>query len=453
MWRLVVSEPPDGIRFSICRPYKRLSVLREDCPWSVSLKKHRNWREKLVSDEFLFLVIAGLHEQLPLRDFNVRGENLSRPEPRIKSERLENPPQMARGKLKFDTSSGRMLFTPFNKLSDSLFAAESAQWWFQTESKNRRLAAFEELVAEDGYSFVLLAQPRVDTRAEKAPPSLAAPQPTAPKPTAPKQIVTASLNDVDATQEPRATQNLLENFWGGLWKGEATVGGLPVEGELTSRIPSTFHIGFNSNHALWRSVSAGLSGQYVSEKEVADLRVNTSLSGQTQLASGERTTLKLAAHLNFPFACAAVVCRTGMSAGLARVQTSWKYDRELTTLNVWTPTGSGNFIEPWLEFGPATSNRDGFKGRASYIVHEFGDAKAKSIGLEAGWLWHPTWARAQWGMVKLSGWQTLLGYRTGEIRKSNLTRGNETGTNVAVNAFWFGLGAELEETDESEKER
>lgn len=443
MWRLVVSELPDGIRFSICRPYKRLGVLREDCPWSVSLKKHRNWRETLVSDEFLFLVIAGLHEQLPLREFNIRGENLSRPEPRIKSERLENPPQMARGKLKFDASSGRMLFTPFNKSSASEGAAGTAQWFFQTESKNRRLLAFEEFVAQEGYSFVPLSPPRVETTAQKAPPPLAAPQPTTPKP-----LVSAPLNDADARQEPRATQNLVEDFWGGLWKGEATVGGLPVEGELTSRIPSTFHVGFNSNHALWHSVSAGLSGQYVSEKEVADLRVNTSLSGQTQLASGERTTLKLAAHLNYPFACGSDACRTGISAGLARVQTYWKYDEELTTLNVWTPTGSGNFIEPWLEFGPATSNRDGFKGRAAYIVHDFADAKAKSLALEAGWLWHPAWAQAQWGMVKLTGWQTLLGYRTGEIRKSNPARGNETGTNVSVNAFWFGLRVELEETDE-----
>jgi len=443
MWRLVVSEPPGGIRFSVCRPFKRGGVLREDCPWSISLEKPRNWREKLVTDEFLFLVIAGLHEQLPLRDFNARGENLSRPEPRIKSERLENPPQMARGKLKFDASSGRMLFTPFNKLSDSRFEAESAQWWFQTEAKNRRLVAFEELVAEEGYSFLSSSQPRVETFAEKAPLPLAAPQPTVPRP-----LATASLDEMDATQQPRATQNLLENFWGGLWSGEATIGGLPVADELSSRIPSTLHIGFDLNHSLWHSLSAGLSGQYVSEKEVADLRVNTSLSGQTQLASGERTTVKLAAHLNYSFACGAILCRTGLNAGLAQVQTSWKYDRELTTLTVWTPTGSGNFIEPWLGLEPAASKLGGFKGRASYIVHDFSDAKAKSLGLEAGWLWHPTWAQAQWGMVKLTGWQTLLGYRTGEIRKSNPAPGNETGTNVAVNAFWFGLRAELEETGE-----
>ncbi|MEY4064141.1 MAG: hypothetical protein RIR26_349, partial [Pseudomonadota bacterium] len=113
MWRLVVSGSTDGLMFAYCRPLRRVPQFLESCPWSIAMKKPVHWRELLKDEDFLLLIVAGLQEQLPVRDFNARGESLARPEPRIQFDELEKPPQLARTRLDFDKGSWQLQLFPW----------------------------------------------------------------------------------------------------------------------------------------------------------------------------------------------------------------------------------------------------------------------------------------------------------------------------------------------------
>gem|GEM_PF-745385 len=443
MWRLVVSESFNGLLFSMCRSVRRSGVLREDCPWNVNIEKPRNWREKLVSDNFLFLVMAGLQEQLPIRDFHRRGVNLSRPEPRLKSERLENPPQMVRGRLNFDAGTGRMLFFPLTRPAEQSVYSDVAHWWFQTEARTQRFAAFEELLREEGYTPLkeLPLPPAVPAKPEPPPP-LAAPRHTPPKP-----LVSAPLDDPPQSKkaEPAQTTLIPDSFWPGLWSSRATLAGLPVSEEMSARLSSNLTVQFDARHPLWEFLSTGLAVAYQQESERADLRVNTSLTGQTQSALGTRKTLRVAGQLNTFFACGASICRLGANAGLMQLKSTWEFDRERTTLKVWTPEGSGDFVEPWFEIEPSEGQGGGPAGMLSFVSHRLGDAQLTSLSAEGGWIWRPESSLWDLGLVKVTGWQTLLGYKGGIIKKSGEPQADELGTELLVNTFWFGIRAHLDE--------
>ncbi|MEN9529240.1 MAG: hypothetical protein RI932_1113 [Pseudomonadota bacterium] len=443
MWRLVVSETSNGLLFRLCRPVRRGGVLREDCPWNVSLEKPRNWREKLVTEDFLVLVLAGLHEQIPIRDFNRRGANLSRPEPRLKSERLENPPQMVRGRLNIEPGSGRMLFFPLLRPADFRAFSDVSYWWFQTETRTQRLAAFEELLKDEGYALLkdIALPPAVPVKPQPLPP-LAAPQHAPPKP-----LVSAPLDEAPQTKsfEPAQTESSPDSFWTGIWTSRATFAGLSVSEEMSSRLSSNFGVQFDARHPLWESLSTGVSAAYKQESERADLKVNTSLTGQTQSAVGTRNTLRLSGQLGTSFGCQSSVCRVGVTAGLIQMKSSWEFDRERTTLKVWTPEGSGGFVEPWFEIEPAQGQPGGPAASLSFVSHRLGDAQLTSVSAEGGWIWRPDWGLWNLGPVKIAGWQTLLGYKGGIIKKAGQPQNDEIGTELVLNTFWLGIRAHLDE--------
>jgi hypothetical protein len=443
MWRMVVSESFNGLLFSMCRPVRRQGVLREDCAWNVSLEKPRNWREKIVSDEFLFLVVAGLHEQLPVRDFNKRGVNLSRPEPRLKSERLENPPQMVRGRLNFESATGRMLFFPLTRPADVQAHSDTAFWWFQSESRTPRLAAFEELLKDEGYALLkeIPIPPAVPAKPQPLPP-LAAPQHSPPKP-----LVSAPLDDAPHSKKAETPRepSWQDSFWMGIWTSRATVAGLSVPAAMSSRLSSNVTAQFDARHPLWESISTGVAVGYTRESERADLRVNTSLNGETQSALGRRETLRLAGQLNYFFRCSSLVCRVGANAGFMQMDTSWSYDRERTTLKVWEPEGRGTFVEPWFEIEPGEGQAEGAAGMISVVSHRIADAELTNLTAEMGWIWRPDWALGDLGIIKVAGWQALLGYKGGVITKSGQRQSDEIGTELLLNTFWFGIRAHFDE--------
>jgi hypothetical protein len=47
--------------------------------------------------------------------------------------------------------------------------------------------------------------------------------------------------------------------------------------------------------------------------------------------------------------------------------------------------------------------------------------------------------------VKIAGWQTLLGYKGGIIKKAGQPQNDEIGTELVLNTFWLGIRAHLDE--------
>lgn len=448
-WRLVVSELNEALNFMICRPVPRATRLDEHCSWSMVIKKPKNWRERLVKDDFLFLVVAGLHEQLPIRDFNARGENLSRPEPRIKSERLENPPQLTRGRLKFDRSTGRFVFFPFSRLGvdrKEFSSPDSSFWWLQQESKTARIAAFEELMKDEGYEFISKTElAKILGGKNQQPKPTQIPTAVAPAPLPLKPIFSEALLDDTGVRAEGDDSSFFSDVWNGPWQSEFSLFGFPVPEDFTDRLSSTLNGSFEFYHPLWKNLTTGFQGHFTSEKEIAQLRVNTSLSGQQQLARGSRSTIMAGGRLDLSFQCWRLNCRVGAHSGIGRIDTKWSYDKERTTLSVWSPTGQGLYVQPWIQIEPAQPDLDGLRAHTSFTQLRFADGQWRSFALEGGWLWRPQWALFQWGGVKVSGWNTFVGYRTGQITKTTDIGSSETGTVVSLTTIWLGLQAQLTE--------
>lgn len=445
MWRFLVSELSQGLKFSICRPIPQGERFSEQCTWSLSIKKPRKWREVLTSDDFLFLVVAGLHEQLPVRSFNSRGDDLSRPEPRMKSDRLENPPQLVRGRLAFERKTGRMLFSPFNRSVSGQHEnsiQESYVWWLQKEEKTRRISAFEELLQEEGYTLLHRSEPSEQFEAEKSPLPQSADRHSKP---APKPHFDESPLDESSAKSEGLFDELLQHFWNGVWQANTSLSGLLVPESLTDRIPSVATAAITVRHPIWKSLSTGFHAQYGIEKEAAELRVNTSLTGQSQTALGRRSLLMAGGHLDLSFACASFTCRLGTGVGYGHLQSAWDYDREKTTTSVWTPQGRGPYVQPWLSLEPSSPSTEGASAEISILRQNFSTGLGTALTLQGGWIFRPNWTATDWGSLKLTGWQAVLGYRTGELRRTQTSANPETGGQIHLTSMWVGLQAELTE--------
>lgn len=149
MWRLVVTQTEQHLSFVLCRPTRAAAWGQEDCDWRVDFQKPGKTQELLGDDQFLFSTIAALHEKMPIREFNTNGENFSRPEPRIKSTVLENPPALIRGILRFNELNNRLVVTPVSVFQEQT-PAESV-WMIPAGPMNQRIAIMEQLLRDSGY--------------------------------------------------------------------------------------------------------------------------------------------------------------------------------------------------------------------------------------------------------------------------------------------------------------
>lgn len=448
MWRLVLSGSVEGLMFAYCRPTRRIPSYSETCPWTIAIKKPEHWRELLKDDDFLLMMLAALQEQLPVRDFNVRGESLARPEPRIRFDALESPPRLARTRLGFDKPTWQIqLFPWIPSAIENGDDGKTANWWYPADGTAARRGFIEQLFEERGYSFL-------------APEHIAAlrrplPLPVVEIPPEPQEG-TSGVGDsslavgLGKSVGPSGIQNsnsAAMAFWEGLWTGQILLGGLPVSAKWTNRVPSLLFASAQARHHFLGKLKAGVLAEISSEKETANVLVNTSLKDETQMAESHRLVSLVGASLQLPLSCQSFRCRLGTAIGWAHTSTRWSYDRELTTLAVWAPSGQGLFIEPEWELFSMRPNLDGLKSRLS-LRHQFLDeGHSTLLSVEAGWQFRAQWMQAEWGALHLAGLSTAIGFRAGRIEKTRNIRSDATGTTVPINAFWMSLAADLEETE------
>ncbi|NBX16056.1 MAG: hypothetical protein EBR09_01685 [Proteobacteria bacterium] len=154
MWRLVVTEWPEHVSFVMCRPTRPSDVLNEDCSWRIHLKKDSDLIARLQREQILFQVVAALHEKLPMRSFDLHGENYARPEPRLKSPVLENPPRLMKSDVRVEEPSGRLLITPLTFVRQPRHSA--GVWFVSADPMTARHAAMVQLLAQQGLEVVEL---------------------------------------------------------------------------------------------------------------------------------------------------------------------------------------------------------------------------------------------------------------------------------------------------------
>lgn len=445
MWRLVLNELTDRIRLTLCRPIKRHGHLLEDCPWSIAFEKRGNWRESLEQDEYLFLLVAGLHEKLPLRDFSLSGLNLSRHEPRFESDRLQSPPRLVAGKLELKKESGRLLFNPIG--SEETQAAKNAIWWLDSGDKILRSAAFTVAVENAGQSIASGAPKSAGLLQPRNPPPLAAPPPTPLN-----QIQSRELTDATPTTNGPPTdtsgsgQSFWHAFWNGAWQTRIGIAGLPMPDEALIRMPSLGALSVESRHPFYRTFSLGILARYEQDREGGELLVNTALNRETQFAIAKRTTASVGLINTLETNCSENSCMYGLNYGYRSVTTNWKYDREKTTLLVWAPNGNGLFVEPWFQWSSVGRFKpNGFIALARYTDHLFNDAQARVFALEGAWHWGDTHAAADLGAVRIRGWEAGAGIRVGSLEKTGPIRANETGVSLSMTGFWLSLKLDLDE--------
>lgn len=363
MWRLVLNELGDSVRLTLCRPIKRQGRFVEDCPWSIAFEKANNWAESLKDMDFAFLMVAGLHEKLSIRDFTLVGHASARSEPRFESELLQQPPELIPGVLDLKSDSGRLIFKPV-QVGDQASSSKSV-WWMQTGDRSARSAAYA--VATDNAGLALLSGSPASKRQRRKStlPPLAAPPPT---PFVPIKSVEFDESSNTASASRESSENnepLWENWWNGVWQTRAALVGLPVSGANLSRVPALATLRVDSRHLLYRSFSIGGLARYSQDREGGELLVNTSLNRETQFATGNRKTIAAGATAALENACGQSLCNFGLNFGYSSVSTQWNYDREKTTLKVWTPQGKGYFLEPWFRWSSAGSaQQNGFIAEA-----------------------------------------------------------------------------------------
>lgn len=444
MWRLVLNELENSIRMTLCRPVKRRGILIEDCPWFIGFEKGRNWRDALKDKEFIFFLVAGLHEKLPIRDFTRTGFSGARAEPRFESERLQTPPKLVPGKLELKEDSGRLLFTPVQTLGPSV--SPSPLWWMQAGDRNERLAAFIVAADNAGYTMVSRARPPKPKAYRRTPPPLAAPPPG---PLGPIESTELSEVGTAASLQQIATQDSSDpwiNWWGGVWHTRITLAGIPASRASLSRVPALAAFGVESRHSLYRSFSTGVLARYEIDREAGELLVNTSLNRETQIAMGKRATLSLGSTNAVDGPCGEGHCLVGLNLGYRSVSSQWTYDAEKTTLKVWTPQGGGLFLEPWFQWSALRATQpSGFIAEVRYTDHLFSDAQARILSLEGAWHWGEDWATADLGLLRIKGLQTGAGLRIGNLEKTGFVGTNETGTALNLMGFWFSIKTNVEE--------
>jgi hypothetical protein len=150
MWRLVVSAGENHVSFVVCRPTRPADIRNERCDWRVDIKRPANLSALLKSDRFLLEVMAALHEKLPVREYAQLGQTRSRPEPRIKSVVLENPPKLVHSTLHFSQDGRATIDTkPVSVFHSS--TPEDAVWLIPAEPIQQRLVMMETYLREAGY--------------------------------------------------------------------------------------------------------------------------------------------------------------------------------------------------------------------------------------------------------------------------------------------------------------
>jgi hypothetical protein len=166
MWRLVVSAGVNHVSFVMCRPTRPADIRNERCDWRVDLKRPANLAGLLQSDRFLLEVISALHERLPVREYARPGWTHSRPEPRIKSVVLENPPKLVHSTLQISEDGRATIETkPISVFSGT--PPEDAVWLIPAEPMQQRLKTMETYLREAGYEPI--APPAITKSTETSP--------------------------------------------------------------------------------------------------------------------------------------------------------------------------------------------------------------------------------------------------------------------------------------------
>lgn len=451
MWRLVLNDSDESIRMTMCRPTKRQGFIREDCPWSIAFEKDRHWRKNIKNDDFLFLMVAGLHEQLPIRNFSLSGRDLSRFEPRFEDEQLQQPPKLTQGRLELKKDSGRLIFTPVRKVAEAP-KVHGGYWWLQGSERNDRTSAFAQAVDSAGFALASGTRRPKSRPNSHRPPPLAAPPPAPWNPIDTEELIEPEQPSVPqqaGPAQPRPPSALWQDFWNGHWITRVSLAGLPVANDTLTRIPSLGAVGIEARHPLWSSYSVGLFARYEHDREGGELLVNTALKRETQFAIGERTTLSAGVENSVQFNCADELCSAGLNIGYRSLRSRWSYDAEKTTLNVWTPTGGGLFLEPWFRWRMVSpESPSGWTASARYTDQLLNDTQTRILSLEGGWHWGESWTRVDLGAQRISGWDTSVGLRIGTLKKTGTIRSDETGTSLDLTGFWLKLTAELDEVVE-----
>lgn len=510
MWRLLVTEWPEHVSFIMCRPTRPSDILNEDCSWRIDLKKKPDLVARLQDDQVLFTIVSALHEKLPVRGFDASGENYARPEPRLKSPLLENPPRLMRSVIRVEEPSGRLLITPLSFFKEP--ASSSGVWFVHADPMKLRHAAMAEIFARDGLEIIetppdkpvnkpitlknkIAPQKqtaRIGTADSLKPETpLAAPAPRKPVPlkavelppvmpparpplraetkgthsSQPSVFASESLllppDDREviqlegaAAEEERSRKMqevpLLTRMWNvlwlGLWKGQFETAGLPVQESERSRLPATQSIAVKAWHPVWRIFSIGFDANHIQEKEHLDLKITLPGTSVYQQARGQRRTTFLTASLLAELSSASRHFRGESRWGLVYLNENWSYDRSRSTFEIWMPSKRGTYFEPSLSTQPK-SNLSGLTGRAAWGSYTFDNASGTQWSAEAGWQWAFDEGWFTWDSMRIPSLQSFIGLQQGTIRNTGASNSAGNVNSLAVNAFTLGLRLNIDETD------
>lgn len=474
MWRLLVTSSADRLSFMLCRPTRAAEFLSEDCRWRVDLKKPENLQTVLQDDEFLFLMMANLHEKLPIRDFNPLGDQLARPEPRFKSPVLENPPALRRGFLSFDRTSGQLLITPVSVFQES--ASPGTTWFIPAQNSPERNVALEELIRKSGYELLQpSAQPplkqaralaanrgsdadsaqRINvSRRTNRRGSIFASESIAPPPDD-REVV--KLKGAQHQEEPspiaaRRTwlDDLWDVLWPGRWQSSWDAHGLPVPESERSRLPAVQSLGVSAWHPIWKTVSIGGAFRYTLESEQLSLKISLPGSALFQQADGNRSFTVLSGMIlsEFPITSDSIL-RIEAKMGRVFHQSRWSYDRKQSTFELWAPPARGDYLEPLLSYEPRV-DESGVLARVGYGKFEFTGASGHMWTIESGWQWSFDPEASRWGPLRASHLQTYAALNNGSIRNTaasissvNADKNNE----VLLRSLSLGLRLRIDETN------
>ncbi|MEY4064973.1 MAG: hypothetical protein RIR26_1181, partial [Pseudomonadota bacterium] len=322
-------------------------------------------------------------------------------------------------------------------------------WWYPSEGAAARRALFEGLFENRG--FTLLPPEKIDALRRPSPLPKVEILPE-PEPEGQTGAIDSTLGSnpsgTTGTAHPAGGREAVElSLWKGLWTGKFLLGGLPVSDKWTDRLPSTFLAAVQARHHFLGPLNTEFRAEILSEKESANVLVNTSLKGETQVARSDRLVSLIGASLQLPQACKSYQCRWGTAVGWGHIKTRWSYDRELTTLAVWAPSGEGIFVEPELELTALRPQLDGIKGRIALRHQRLDDGDSTLLAMETGWQFRSEWMSADWGGVNLSGLSTSVGFKIGRLKKTKNIRIDATGTTEPLSAVWLSLSADLEEAE------
>lgn len=503
MWRLVVSAGEGHVSFVMCRPTRPADIRNERCDWRVDLKRPANLPALLKSDRFLLEVIAALHEKLPVREYAQLGQTRSRPEPRIRSVVLENPPKLVHSTLHFSQDGRANIDTK----PDSVFHSstpEDAVWLIPAEPIQQRLLMMETYLREAGHEPIAppamlktadtkpplsavrktmpanypviqtsekpLAEPerRRPLKASELPPQKPSPSRAQPKikvnppydrnqpsvfareeltPPADSEVVTLKGAQDFGETLPKANffERLWDVLWPGLWKTQFEWSGLPVPESERSRLPATQTVAISGWHPIWRELSAGASVRRTTEDEIVDLKISLPDAALFQQAMGRRTTTLVSGLLQAEMSVQDHKAQAALNSGLVYLDETWNYDRKKSTFELWSPSGRGTFFEPSLSFYP-NSNFDGTFTRISYTSYKFENGKGWRWNIDTGWQWTITDNWAHWKKVRLSALQGFVGVQRGSLLNTDTRMSGQQNNEIPLNALNLGLRIGLDET-------